>query len=141
MWIHVYPNWKTNFDSKNCRKRSFSFESEATNLLITTRGMCLYFPIMKRKEIVMWIHVYPNRKMNFISKNGRRRSFSFESGARKSWGMHLYCPIMKRKEIITWIHVYPNWKINFDSKNGRKRCFTFESKAWKSFITTRRMCL
>ena len=145
MWIHVYPNWKTNFDSKNCRKRSFSFESEATNSLITTRGMCLYFPIMKRKEIVMWIHVYPNRKMNFISKNGRKRSFSFESEATKSFirtrGMHLYCPIMKRKEIIMWIHVYPNWKTNFDSKNGRKRCFTFESKASKSFITTRRTCL
>ena len=29
MWIHVYPNWKTNFNCKNGRKRSFSYETKA----------------------------------------------------------------------------------------------------------------
>ena len=145
MWMHVYPTWKRNFDSKNGRKRSFSFESKATKSFILTRGMGLYCPIMKRKEIAMWIHVYPNWKMNFISKNGRKTSFSFETKASKSFipmrWICLWCPIMKWKEIIMWIHVYPNWKTNVDSKNGRKRSFTLESKASKSFITTRRMCL
>ena len=93
MWMHVYPTWKRNFDSKNGRKRSFSFESKATKSFITTRGMCLYCPIMKRKKIIMWILVYPNWKMNFISKNGRKTSFSYESKHRNhlsQWGEYVY---------------------------------------------------
>ena len=30
MQIHVYLNWKTNFNSKNSRKRSFSYETKAS---------------------------------------------------------------------------------------------------------------
>ena len=145
MWIHVYCNWKKDFKSKNGRKRSFSFAIKASKLFITTRRMCLLCPIMKRKDIIMWIRVYPNWKTNLNSKNGRKTSFSYETKALKSFiptrRMWLWCPIMKRKEVITWIHVYPNWKMNLNSKNGRKTSFSYETKASKSFITTRRMCL
>ena len=145
MWIDVYPNWKTNFKSKKGNKRSFSYETKASVSLIPTRRMCLWCPIMKRKEVIIWIHVYPNWKTNFNSKIGNKRSFSYETKASISFipsrRMCLWCPIMKRNDIIMWIHVCPNWKTNFNSKNGNKRSFSNETKASTSFIPTRRMCL
>ena len=32
----------------------------------------------EKKEIIMQIHVYPNKNTNFNSKNGRKRSFPYE---------------------------------------------------------------
>ena len=68
-----------NFNSKNCNKRSFSYETKASISLIPTRSMCLWFPIMKRRAIIMWIQVYANWKTNFNSKNANKRSFSYET--------------------------------------------------------------
>ena len=145
IWIHSYPNWKTYFNPEIGNKRSFSFQTNASTSLILTRRMCLWCPIMKRKEIIMCIHVYHNWKMNFNSKNDNKRSFSYEAKASISLipmrRMCLWCPIMKRKEIIMWIHVYPNWKMNFNSKNGNKRSFSYETKASISLIPMRKMCL
>ena len=81
MWLHVYPIWKINFNSKNGRKRSFSYETKASISFIPTRRMNLWCPIIERKEIITWIQVYPNWKMNFSSKNGRKRSFCYETKA------------------------------------------------------------
>ena len=81
MWIHVYPNWNTNFNSKKDNKRSFSYDTKASISLIPMRRMWLWFPIMKRKEIIMWIHDYPNWKTYFNSKIGNKKSFSFETKA------------------------------------------------------------
>ena len=132
MWIHVYPSWKAYFNSKIGRNRSFSFKTKASMSFIPTRRMCLWCLILKRKEIIVWVHVYCNWKMNLNSKNGRKTSFSHETKASKSFiptsRMWLWCPIMKRKEIIMWIHVYPNWKTNLNSKNGRKTSFLMKSK-------------
>ena len=112
IWIYVYPNWKTNFNTKYNYKRSFSNETKASISFIPWKRMCLWCSIMKRKEIVTWIHVYPNWKMNFNSKNGKKRSFSYEKYASISLipmrRICLLCPIMKITEIIMWIHVYPN---------------------------------
>ena len=43
--------------------------------------MNLWCAIIKRKEIIIWIRVYPNWKTNFKSKTGRKRSFSYETKA------------------------------------------------------------
>ena len=75
------PYWKMNFNSKKGNKRSFSYETKASISFIRSRRMCLWCPIMKRKEIVLWIHVHLNWKMNFNSRNGNKRSFSFETKA------------------------------------------------------------
>ena len=75
MWIHVYPNWNTNFNSKIGNKRSFSYETKASISLIPKKRMCLWCPIMKRKEIIMWIHVYPNWKTYFNFKISTREAF------------------------------------------------------------------
>ena len=145
MWIHVYPNWNTNFNSKIGNKRSFSYETKASISLIQSRRMRLWFPIMKRKEIIMWIHVYRKWKTNFNSKIGNKRSFYYETKASISLiptrRVCLWCPIMKRKKIIMWIHVYANWNTNFNSKIGNKGSFYYETKASISLIPTRRMCL
>ena len=133
IWIRVYPNWNTNFNSKIGNKRSFSYETKASISLIPKRRMCLWCPITKKKVIIMWIRVYPNWNTNFISKIGNKRSFSYETKASisliPSRRICLWFPIMKRKQIIIWIHVYPNWKTYFNSKIGNKRSFSFQTKA------------
>ena len=145
MWIDVYPDWNTNFNSKIGNKRSFSYETKASISLIPKRRMCLWCPIMKRKEFIMWIHVYPNWNTNFNSKIGNKSSFSYETKASISLipkrRMCLWCLIMKRKEIIMWIDVYPNWNTNFNSKIGNKRSFSYDTKSSISLIPKRRMCL
>ena len=45
----------------------FSFAIEAS---ISFIPMCLWCPILKRKKIITWIHVYPNWQTNFDSRNG-----------------------------------------------------------------------
>ena len=145
MWINVYPNWKMNFNSKNCRKTTFSYETKHINIIYPIEDMCLWCLVMKKRENIMWIHAYLNWKTNFNSKNGRETSFSYETKALISFilmsRVWLWCPILKRKEIIMWIYVYPNWKTNIDSKSGRERSFSYETNTSKSFITIRRMCL
>ena len=132
IWIYVYPNWKMYFNSKIGNKRSFSFETKASISLIQTWWMCLWFPIMKRKEIITWIHVYPNWETCFNYKIGNKKGFYYETKASISLiptrRMCLWFPIMKRKEIIMWIHVYPNWKINFDSKMVEKQASLVKPK-------------
>ena len=119
MWIHVYLNGKKNFNTENSWKRNCSYETKVLISFIPTGRMWLWSPILKRKKIIMWIRIYPNWKININSKNGKKRSFSYEIKASISFiptrNMRLWCPIMKRKEIIRWIHFYLNWWTNLDS--------------------------
>ena len=132
MWIDVYLNWNMNFNSKIGNKSSFSYETKASISLIQKRRMCLWCPITKKNEIIMWINVYPNWKTNFDSKNGRKWCFSIETKASKSFistsRMWLWCPIMKKKEIIMWINVYPNWKTNLILKMVENYVFLLKPK-------------
>ena len=54
---------------KNGGKRSFSYEAKASMSFIPVGRIFLWCPIMKGKEIIMWIHVHPNWQMSFDSKN------------------------------------------------------------------------
>ena len=104
MWINVYPNWNTSFNCKIGNKRSFPYETKASISLIPKRRMCLWCPIITRKEIIMWIHVYPYWNMNFNSKIGNKRSFSYETKASISLipkrRMCLWCPITKKRWLL-----------------------------------------
>ena len=86
--------------------------NQSINSFFPMRRMSLWCLIMKRKEIIMWIHAYPNWRMNFNSKNSWKWIFFYETKASMSFlimsGMSLWCPFMKRKEIIMWIYVCPN---------------------------------
>ena len=141
MWMHVYPNRKTNINSKNGRNRSFSYETKPSISFIPMRGMCLWCPIVKWKDITMSIRVYQDWKTNFYFKNGGNSSFSYETKALISFipmkRLCFWCPIMKWKEMMMQIRVYPNWRTNFNSKNGRKRSFSYETKPSISFIPMR----
>ena len=132
MWIHVYPNWNTNFNCKKGNKRSFSYDTKVSISLIPIRRTCLWCQIMKGNVIIARIYVYRNWKANFNSKIGNKRSLSYETKASISLiptrRMCLWCPIMRRKEIIAWIYVYRNWKANFNSKIGNKRSFPMKPK-------------
>ena len=98
----------------------FPYETKASISFIPIRSMSLWCPIMKRKEIIICISVYPNWQTNINSKNDRKISFSYETKASISFilmrRMCLWCPIMKRKEIIMWICVCPSRQTNFVSK-------------------------
>ena len=60
MWTRVYPDWKMNINSKIGRKRSFSYEIKGSISFIPMSKMSLRFQVMRTKEIITWICVYPN---------------------------------------------------------------------------------
>ena len=66
---------------KNGRKWGSSYEIEASISFIPTSIMCLWCPIIEKKEIITWICTYPIDKQNLILKNGRKWSFSYETKA------------------------------------------------------------
>ena len=128
MWIRVYQNWKTNFNFKNGRNSSFSYETKASISFILMKTMCLWCPIMKWMEIIM----YPNWMANFNSKNGRKRCFSYETKPLISFipmrRMCLWYLIIKRKEIIMWIHVNPINKQTSILKTTEREVFLMKLK-------------
>ena len=88
-------------------------------------------PNHKKKEIIMWICVYPDWRMNFDYKKLQEVKSFLWNGASISFmkkRMSLWCPIRKEKEIIPWIRVYPNWQMKFDSKKWWKFSFSCETK-------------
>ena len=112
-WIRVYHIWWMNADSKKWWEVKFFLWNESVNSFIPVSRMNLWRPIIKRKEIILWIYDYPNWKTNINSKFGRKRGFSFKTKVSVSFilkrRMCLWCTIMKRKKINTRIHIYPNW--------------------------------
>ena len=94
---------KNEFKSKNGKKRCFCYETKGSISSIPVRRMRLWCLIMKRKEIILWIHVCPNRPKSIASKNGGKICFSNETKASISFipmrRICLWCPIIKRKEI------------------------------------------
>ena len=130
---------------KTVGKKIFSYETKVSMPSILIRRMCLWYLIMKEKEVVTWIHGCPNRWTNINSKNGRKRCLSYEAEA---WipinpmrRMCLWCLMTKRMEIVMWIRVCPNRWTDINSKNGRKRSFSYKTKASISFFIIRRMHL
>ena len=111
-WIHDDPNWQMNFDFKKWWEVKFLLWNQSINSFILMRRMNLQCPINKRNKIIMWIRIYPNWKTIFNSKNGRKRSSSYETKASISFiplrRMGLWFQIMKTIEIIKRIRVYPN---------------------------------
>ena len=106
---------------KNGWKKIFSHEMKTSMSFIPMRRMSLWFLIMRRKEIIMWNSVYPNRQTNIDSKKWWQEKFSYETRASMSFipmrRMSLWCPITKRKEITVWICVCLNWETNINSRN------------------------
>ena len=99
-----------NFNSKNGGKISFSYKTKASKSFILIRRMCLWYLIIKRKKIIMWIYVCPNWQITLILKMVEREFFLWIQRINSVIPIrrkNFWCPIIKRKEIILWIHVYP----------------------------------
>ena len=77
MWIHVCPHWQTNFNSKNWWKEKLFLWNQSINAFILISRMSLWCLIMKRKEIIMYIHVCPNWKRTLILNNGGKNCFYY----------------------------------------------------------------
>ena len=118
---------------KNIGKKSFLDETKVSMSFIPIRGMSLWCPIMKRKEIIMWIHICPNWEINFNTKKWWKKNVSDESMASMTFSsmrrISLWCLIVKGKEITIWIRICPNWEKISILKNGGNRSFCYETKA------------
>ena len=70
-----------NFDSKENGEKKLILRNQSINI-IPMRRISLGCPIMKRKEIIIKMHVYLNLMINFDSKeNGRKKSFCYKTEA------------------------------------------------------------
>ena len=102
-------------------------------------------PIMKRKEITIWVRVCPNWEKKFNSKKGWKEKLFLWNQRSKIIYPNKKNEFMvlnnKKMEIIIWISVCPNDKWTLTLKNDGKRSFSFETKASMSFIPTRRLRL
>ena len=122
------------FNSKNGRKRSFCYQTKAPMLVIPMSRMSLWYPIMKRKEIIMWIHVCPNWQTNFDSKTWLEENlFLWKTKASMSFilirRMSLWFLIMKERRLLCesmFILIYRQTSI---LKKGGKRSFSYEIRA------------
>ena len=68
MWIRVYPNWKTNFKSKNGTNRSFTYEARASiQLLQWVEWICGAQSLKERR--LLWEFIFiPVEKWSLILK-------------------------------------------------------------------------
>ena len=123
----------------------FFLWNQSLNSFISKSWTSLWYPIMKKRKIIMWTHVCLSWQKYFVSKTVWKKSFSYETKALISFipimRMCLWCPIMKREDIIIWIHVYPNWQKNFDSKIWWEVKFFLWNQSINSFIAMRKLSL
>ena len=133
MWIRVWSNSQTNFNSKNGWKRSFSYETKTSMSFIPMRKISLWFPIMKRKQIIMWIRVCSiiNRRILFL-KNGGKKSISYESKASMSFTLmkrtSLWCQSRKEGRLLCESIFIPIHKWTLTPKIGRREACLMKSK-------------
>ena len=64
---------------KNTGKKSFSYQAKAPISYIQMRRMCIWCPIMTKKEIVMRMHVSHNWRNNIDSKKWRKEKLFLSS--------------------------------------------------------------
>ena len=75
IWIHIYPNSKTYFNSKIGNKRSFSFETKASLSLIPTRRMRLWFQEWRERGLLCESMFIPIERCTSILKLVIRKVF------------------------------------------------------------------
>ena len=106
--------------------------NQSINSFILRSGLNFWRPIIKRKEIIMWIRVYPYWEMNFNSKNGRKKSFRYETKASISLipirRMCLWYPIVEQRRLIHEFVPIPIDRWTLIPKNGGKSRFSMKAK-------------
>ena len=94
--------------------------------------MNLWCPVIKRKGIIVWIHIYPNWKTSFNSKNGTKWSFSFEIKAsiHLSQWVERICGAqsLKKKRLLCEFMFIPVERWNLILKNVEKEVFLMKPR-------------
>ena len=79
---------------KNGGKKRFSHETKASTSFIPIRRVCVWCPIMKKREIIMWFRICLNWHMSFDSKNMMgRKAFLMKPKHQwhlSQWGDYVY---------------------------------------------------
>ena len=123
---------KMNFDSKKGWKKSFSYETKAPLSFILTKRMSFWFPIMKRKEIITWIRVYPNWQTNFNDKKWCEVNLFLWNQSINSFvpmkRMNLWCLIIKEKRLLCEFAFIPIEKWTLILKMVERRVFLMKPK-------------
>ena len=144
MWIWLYPIENRTLVLKILKRVVFLVKPKPQHHL-SQWGECVCGAQSLKQRRLLCKSEFIQLKNEFKYKNGKKRSFSYETKALTSSipmrRIRLWCQIMKRKEIILWIRVCQNRPMNINSENGGKRCFYNETKASIPFILTRKMNL
>ena len=130
MWISVYPNEKWTLTLK-MDERDVFFWNKASISFIPMRRMCLWCLKTKKKEIIMWIPVYPIEKRTSIGKMIGRDVFFQNQRLNIIYPNEenvFVVPNNKKKRDYYVNPCLSNWKMNINSKNGWKRCFLLKPK-------------
>ena len=120
------------------RKRSFSYETKSSMSFISIRRTSLWCPIMKRKEIIMWIHVCPNWQRNFDSKKWlKEKLFLWNQSINVIYpkkGQWVYGTQSSKEKILLYESAFsPIDRGTLILKRNRKRRFRYKTKASMSF--------
>ena len=103
-YIHVCHSWRNNIDSKKWWKEKLFLSSKVSMSSIPTMRMCLWCPIMKKREIITSIHVCHDWWITLSPKNTGKKSFFYQPKTSMSsilmWRICLWCPIMKKMSLI-----------------------------------------
>ena len=89
-------------------------------------------PNNEKKKIIMWIRVYPNWKMNFVSKKWWEMKFSYETKASillSYWGEWVYSAQSGKERWLLYESIFiliDKWTLIL--KNGRKISFPMKPK-------------
>ena len=78
MWIHIFSNSNTNFNSKSGRKRSFSYENNASIHLSQKREWICGFQPLKEKWLLCESMFIPVERQTLIPKLVERKVFLIE---------------------------------------------------------------
>ena len=69
MWIRVYPNWQTNFDSKKWLEDKHFLQNQSVNVIYPNeQNKLIMVPNHENEGVITWISICPNWKKNFDSK-------------------------------------------------------------------------
>ena len=77
-WIRVYPNWETNFNSKNGTKRSFPYETKALIHLSQWVEWNYGAESLKEWGLLYEFGFFPIKKWTLILKKAQREVFLME---------------------------------------------------------------
>ena len=139
------PIGKRTLIPKNGRMKSFSDETKASISFISMRRMSLWCPILKRKEIIVWICVCLDWQTNFNSKNYGKKSFSMKPKQQchsSQLGEWVYGAQSKEERILLFESMFVLiGKQTLIAKSGGMKSFSYETKATMSFISMSRMSL